>query len=132
MTVQVGTGEFLPPMTNQPVTDKLKNGQVLPVKVRIADCNGNPITGLSPAISLKKGDLTDGVEDNSTIAVTPDSVSSADTTGFMRYTDGFYMYNMRVNLPTADLGVAYTVLISPGIPSYVGTMQLRHKIVATK
>jgi PKD repeat protein len=131
-TVQVGTGEFLPPMTNQPVTDKLKNGQVLPVKVRIVDCNGNPITGLNPAISLKKGDLTDGVEDNSTIAVTPDSVSSADTTGFMRYTDGFYMYNMRVNLPAADLGTPYTVLISPSITGYVGTMQLRHKIVATK
>src|SRR5207253_10499802 len=39
-TVGVGTGAFLPPMTNQPVTNKLKNGQTLPAKVQITDCRG--------------------------------------------------------------------------------------------
>ena len=34
-TVNSGTGGFLAPMTNQPVTNKLKNGQVLPVKIQL-------------------------------------------------------------------------------------------------
>jgi hypothetical protein len=132
-TVQVGTGEFLPPVSNTPVTDKLKNGQVLPVKVKIADCNGNPITGLAPTIVLKKGDLTDGVLDDSLFTVTPDSVSSADTNGVMRLVDGYYIYNMKVSLPNSDLGTSpYTIIITPGITGYVSTMQLRHKILATK
>jgi uncharacterized repeat protein (TIGR02543 family) len=132
-TVQVGTGEFLAPVSNTPVTDKLKNGQVLPVKVRIADCNGNPITGLAPTIALKKGDLTDGVNDDSTVTVTPDSVSGADTSGVMRAADGYYIYNMKVSLPNADLGITpYTIIITPGITGYVANMQLRHKIMATK
>jgi uncharacterized repeat protein (TIGR02543 family) len=132
-TVQVGTGEFLAPVSNTPVTDKLKNGQVLPVKVRIADCNGNPITGLAPTIALKKGDLTDGVNDDSTVTVTPDSVSGADTSGVMRAADGYYIYNMKVSLPNADLGITpYTIIITPGITGYVANMQLRHNIMATK
>ena len=39
-TVNIGTGGFQAPMTNQPVTNKLKNGQVLPVKIQLTDCNG--------------------------------------------------------------------------------------------
>jgi hypothetical protein len=132
-TVQVGTGEFLAPVSNTPVTDKLKNGQVLPVKVRISNCNGNPITGLAPTIVLKKGDLTDGVLDDSLVTVTPDSVSAADSTGVMRAVDGYYIYNMKVSLPNADLGTTpYTIIITPGITGYVANMQLRHKIMATK
>jgi hypothetical protein len=127
--VNVGTGAFLPPMTNQPVTDQLKNGQVLPVKVTIKDCSGNPINNLSPAITLKSGDLTDQ-NDNSTTAITPDSVSNADTTGVMRaQSDGTYMYNMKVNI---TIGQAYTVVITPNIPGYAQTLTLRHKIIATK
>jgi hypothetical protein len=127
--VNVGTGAFLPPMTNQPVTDQLKNGQVLPVKVTIKDCSGNTISGLSPAITLKSGDLTDQ-NDNSTATITPDSVSSADTTGVMRaQSDGTYMYNMKINI---TVGQAYTVVITPNIPGYAQTLTLRHKIIATK
>ena len=94
--VNVGTGEFLPPVTNTPVTNKLKNGQVLPVKVKLTDCNGDPVTGLNPAIALKKGDLT-SVGDDTVVAITPGSVSNADTTGIMRSSgDGSYIYNMSV------------------------------------
>jgi hypothetical protein len=129
-TVSVGTGEFMPPMTNQPVTDKLKNGQVLPVKVRIADCNGNPIAGLSPSIVLKEGDLTSEVSDNTIDPITVTSVSAADTTGVMRAADGFYIYNLRVNVPR--LNTPYTVIITPNIGGYPSSMTLRHKIIATK
>ena len=127
-TVSVGTASFMAPMTNQPVTNKLKNGQVLPVKVQITDCNGVPVTGLSPAIRLVAGDQTT-VTDDSVTPITPDSVSSADTTGVMRNTDGAYMYNLSVNLP--KLNTDYTVVIYPyGIG--VTTQTLRHVIQATK
>jgi hypothetical protein len=129
-TVSVGTGEFMPPMTNQPVTDKLKNGQVLPVKVRIADCNENPIAGLSPSIVLKEGDLTSEVNDNTIDPITVTSVSAADTTGVMRAADGFYIYNLRVNVP--KLNTAYTVIITPNIGGYPSSMTLRHKIIAMR
>jgi hypothetical protein len=128
-TVNVGTGAFLPPMTNQPVTDQLKNGQVLPVKVTLKDCSGNPINGLSPTIALKQGDLTDQ-NDNSTDSIIPTSVSSADTNGVMRpQSDGTYMYNMKVNV---TVGQPYTVVITPTIPGYASSLTLRHKIIATK
>ena len=119
-------------MTNQPVTNKLKNGQVLPVKVQLTDCSGAPLNGLSPAIRLMAGDQT-AVPDDGAVAITPTSVSSADTTGVMRSSgsDGSYIYNMSVNL--AKLNTDYTVVIYPywtsGTPS---GPTLKHVIQATK
>jgi hypothetical protein len=131
-TVAVGTGAFLPPMTNQPVTDKLRNGQVLPVKVQIKDCDGQPVTNLQPAIQLKRGDLTQGLADDSTVTITPESVSSADTTGFMRLADSHYQYNLRVSVPAADVNAMdYTVIVYPYGTGNPG-QTLRHVIRATK
>jgi hypothetical protein len=128
-TVQVGTGAFLPPMTNQPVTNKLKNGQVLPVKIQITDCNGAGVNTLQPAIRLVAGDQT-AIFDDSAVTITPPSVSSADTTGVMRSngTDGSYIYNMSVNIP---LNTDYTVIIYPYGTGNSGAT-LRHVIQATK
>jgi PKD repeat protein len=127
-TIKVGTGAFQPPMTNQPVTDKLKNGQVLPVKVHVSDCSGVAATTLTPAIRLVKGDATPQNDDAAT-TITPPSVSAADTTGVMRSSGGGdYIYNMQVNLPT--LNTDYTVVVYPyGTGSPV---QLGHVIQATK
>ena len=126
--VNVGTGEFLPPVTNTPVTNQLKNGQVLPVKVKLTDCNGVAITNLNPAIALKKGDLT-SVNDDTITPITPPSVSNADTTGFMRTSgDGSYIYNMSVNI---TLNTDYTLIIYPyGTTS--STQYVAHVIRATK
>jgi hypothetical protein len=127
-SVNVGTGEFMPPVTNTPVTNKLKNGQVLPVKIRLTDCNGAPVLGLNPAIALKKGDLT-SVGDDSVVPITPGSVSAADTNGIMRSNgDGSYIYNMSVNI---TLNTDYTIIVYPfgtGTPS----QYLAHVIQATK
>ena len=131
-TVGVGTGAFLPPMTNQPVTNKLRNGQVLPVKIQITDCNGAGVNNLTPAIRLVAGDQTT-VYDDSAVAITPPSVSAADTNGQMRSSgsDGSYIYNMSVNL--AKLNTDYTVIIYPywttGTPA---GPTLKHVIQATK
>ncbi len=129
--IQVGTGAFLPPMTNQPVTNKLKNGQVLPVKIQITDCNGVGVNNLTPAIRLGAGDQTTA-SDDATVTITPPSVSNADTNGVMRSSgsDGSYIYNMNINIP---LNTDYTVVIYPywttGTPS---GSTLRHVIQATK
>jgi hypothetical protein len=126
--VQVSTGAFQPPMTNQPVTDKLKNGQVLPVKVHVNDCAGSPVTTLTPAIRLVKGDLTPQ-SDDATVAITPTSSSAADTTGVMRSAGGGdYIYNMQVNLP--QMNADYTVVVYPYGTS--SPMELGHVIQATK
>jgi hypothetical protein len=126
--VNVGTGEFLPPVTNTPVTNKLKNGQVLPVKIKLTDCNGAPVTNLSPAIVLKPGDMTT-FNDDSVVPIVPPSVSNADTTGIMRSSgDGSYIYNMSVNI---TLNTDYTIIIYPyGAGS--STQYIAHVIQATK
>jgi hypothetical protein len=130
-TVGVGTGAFLPPMTNQPVTNKLKNGQVLPVKIQITDCNGAGVNNLNPAIRLGEGDQT-ATPDDAVVSITPDSVSSADTSGVMRSSgsDGSYIYNMRVNV--AKLNVDYTVIIYPYGNGQATGPTMRHVIQATK
>jgi hypothetical protein len=129
--VGVGTGAFLPPMTNQPVTNKLRNGQVLPVKIQITDCSGAPVNGLSPAIRLADGDQT-AVPDDGTVLISPPSVSNADTTGVMRAngTDGSYIYNMNVNVQ--KLNSDYTVVIYPYGNGAATGPTLRHVIQATK
>ena len=129
-TVDVGTGAFLPPLANQPVADKLRDGQVLPVKIHVSDCSGAAITNLAPAIRLVKGDKTPPPE-NTTDLIEPQSVSSADTSGVMRSIGGGdYLYNMRVDVPKADLGAPYTIVIYPyGLTS---GQQLGHVVLAVK
>jgi hypothetical protein len=129
-TVDVGTGAWLPPLANQPVSDKLKNGQVLPVKVRLTDCAGATVNGLSPYIELAKGDLT-AVPDDATETIAIASVSSADTGQVMRQmADGSYIYNLRVSLPSGEIGKDWTIIVYPYGKS-AGGATLRHVIVAT-
>ncbi len=132
--VSVGAGEFLPPMTNQPVTDKLRNGQVLPVKIRITDCSGNPVTNLTPAIKLAAGDQTAGVSDDLIVPIDVGSASAADTNGVMRFVDGAYIYNMKVSV--ANLNTDYTIMIYPYATSAADTDvskgTMRHVVQATK
>src|SRR5205823_9933199 len=117
--------------TNQPVTNKLKNGQVLPVKIQITDCNGVGQNNLSPAIRLGPGDQT-SIPDDAVVTITPGSVSNADTTGVMRSSgsDGSYIYNMNVNIP---LNTDYTIIVYPyGTTAPNDKVTLRHVIQATK
>jgi hypothetical protein len=64
--------------------------------------------------------------------ITPNSVSSADSTGVMRSSasDGSYIYNMRISL--SQLNAPWTIIIYPyGNGQPVGPT-LRHVIQATK
>jgi len=128
-SVNVGTGTWLPPLADQPVSDKLKNGQVLPVKVKIADCNGVAVSGLAPVIQMVKGDQT-AVNDDSAQVITISSVSAADTGTTMRESSGTYMYNLRVSVAQSELNQDFTLIISPYGTSTPQTM--RHVIVPIK
>jgi hypothetical protein len=97
--------------------------------VKIADCNGVPVTGLAPVIKLVKGDLT-AVNDDGAELITIGSVSAADTGTTMRQVDSSYMYNLRVSVASADLAKDFTIVI---YPYGTGNPQtLRHVIVPVK
>jgi hypothetical protein len=86
-----------------------KAGSVIPVKITVG-CNGAPLTGLSPTIQLIQGDV-DGTTDTGTNYVATTSVSSADTTGIMRYAAPQYIYNQQV--PSAASGTLFTIRVRP-------------------
>lgn len=105
-------------------TSVWKYGSTLPVKVRITDCNGSPVSGLAPKVGTT-------LQDSSDPSISIDeaaSTSAADTTGILRYdpTAGQYIYNFgskHLSDPSATYymtvkGMAsdgITIVTSPGI-----------------
>jgi hypothetical protein len=91
---------ILPPF-NSDGTSVWKFGSTLPVKVRITDCNAQPVAGLAPKVgytTVSSNDPTIGIDEVA-------STSAADTTGIMRYdpTAGQYIYNFASkNLPDSS------------------------------
>jgi hypothetical protein len=72
-------------------TSVWKYGSTLPVKVRITDCDSQPVSGLAPNIGtsiVSSNDPTIAIDETA-------SMSAADPTGVMRYdaTAGQYIYN---------------------------------------
>lgn len=89
-----------------------KLGNVIPIKLVVLDCHGDPIPGLTLTTRLVRGDVTGEPEVGETV-VDATSVSSADTGNEMRYQDdGFYMYNLATKgLAT---GVPFTIQVRDG------------------
>jgi hypothetical protein len=67
-----------------------RRGSTIPVKVRITDCAGAPVAGLAPAIGVSQDSSLSGTDSVNEVG----STSAADTTGFMRYDGGQYIYNL--------------------------------------
>lgn len=82
---------FQPPI-NPDGTSVFGNGRVIPIKIRISDALGNPVTTAAPTVWIKKQLEGGGYLDENEAA----SVSAADTGNVMRYspTDDQYIYNM--------------------------------------
>jgi hypothetical protein len=95
------------------VRNIVKQGNVIPVKLQITDCAGHAVLGKTLSIGYIAGDVYD--DDSAGSLVVTDSVSSADTTGFMRQVDGKYMYNLATKALTP--GMPYTVVIREPTPS---------------
>jgi len=86
----------------------VKLGNVIPVKVRLADCNDVLVTGRTLSIRVIAGIVNgDDVSDGSEII--PNSVSAADSTGIMRLVDGNHMYNLATK--GLGTGLPYTIVI---------------------
>jgi hypothetical protein len=82
---------ILPPF-NPDGTSVWKYGSTIPVKVRVTDCDGNPVPGLILKVGTQ---LMASSNPAASIDEATASTSAADTTGQLRYdsTAGQYIYN---------------------------------------
>jgi hypothetical protein len=86
-----------------------KAGSTVPVKVRITDCLQLSVPNLAPTIRVA---LAASTTPSGSINETPESTSSADTTGYLRYDSAGaqYIYNMATkSLPDPNAGYKLTV-----------------------
>jgi VCBS repeat-containing protein len=121
--VQAYNGNFLPPL--QVGKDNMvQKGQVVPVKISVAGCDGLNKTGLNPEIRLAKGDPTVGI--NEADYTVPGIVAAADTSGVMRPVSDGYIYNLRI---PSDASVKandiYAIRVSP-----FGVLSDQHMVIA--
>jgi len=67
-------------------------GRIIPVKIRLVDANGDPVTDAAPTVWLTSYDTVNGVGE---VLEQVSSVSAADTGNIMRYSadDRQYIYN---------------------------------------
>lgn len=65
-------------------------GKVIPIKIRLVDANGAPVTDAAPQVELFEYSSVTGL---GTELEKPGSVSAADTGNTMRYADGQYIFN---------------------------------------
>jgi hypothetical protein len=81
-----------------------KLGSTIPVKIKITDCNGNPVSTLKPQVSLTKMDGTpDGAAVEDVTSTVPDQGTTMRFTGSPDYQ---YIYNLGTkNLSAGDFKV---------------------------
>ena len=73
-----------------PAKDIFKSSSTIPVKISVVDCDGSHPSDLEVRIRVVK---TSGAPPPQEINE-PVSTSGADRTGFMRFVDGYYLYNL--------------------------------------
>ena len=84
------TSGILQPINMTGTRSGFKLGSTIPVKIRITDCNGNPVTNLSPQVTLKKMDATpDVLVNEAVISTVPDQGTTMRHAG-----DGQYIFNL--------------------------------------
>ena len=102
------TGQgILQPINYTGPRSAFKIGSTIPVKIKVTDCNGAAVSGLSPQVTLK---FVDGTPDGSALEDVVSTVPDQGTT--MRYTgspDYQYIYNLATKGRTAG---DYTVTVS--------------------
>ena len=116
------TGQgILQPINYTGPRSAFKIGSTIPVKIKITDCSGTPVSGLSPQVTLK---FVDGTPDGSVLEDVVSTVPDQGTT--MRYT-GSPDYQYIYNLATKGRSVGdYTVTVSsPTIAPVSATFSLK-------
>ncbi len=109
-------GSFLPPLVEG---GTYKLGRTLPIKFRLTDANGAPITNVSPTLALYP--MHSGVPAEEPVEI--ESSSAADTGTSFRLTDDFFIYNL--NTKGLAKGAYRIVAQIPNGPSYAEDINLK-------
>jgi hypothetical protein len=117
----------------QPVNDTqahqdpsiFKHGSTIPVKIKVADCNGTVVSGLAPTITVTKVNPNpppDGFAEPTT------STSGADSGTTMRFdaTAGQYIYNLATK-PLTDGTATYKITIAGPFSTVTANFGLKTK-----
>jgi hypothetical protein len=121
VNVLYNTSGILQPINTTGTRSAFKLGSTIPVKVKITDCSGNPVSTLSPQISLVKLDGSpDGTAVEDFYSTVPDQGSTMRFTGSP---DNQYIYNLGTkNLTQGDYKITIT---DPTIAAVSATFSLR-------
>jgi hypothetical protein len=109
---------LLQPINAAGTRSVFKLGSTIPVKITVTGCDGQPITTLTPTVTITKLDSTpDG-------GMTESPASATATNGLaMRFSDGIYIYNLSTKLSqqygTALSAGSYRITVSD--PSFVAS-----------
>ncbi len=95
--------DLLSPLNNDG-SSIFRYNSTIPVKVRITDCQGNPVAGLSPTLGWS---MLSAVEPSDAVNE-PYSTSAADTGNVLRYVgNGYYQYNFSTKDSLPNIGASY-------------------------
>jgi hypothetical protein len=121
LNVLYNTSGILQPINSSGTRSAFKLGSTIPVKVKITDCSGNPVSTLSPQVSLTKLDGTpDGTSVEDFYSTVPDQGSTMRFTGSPDYQ---YIYNLGTKTLTQG---DYRITISePMIATITATFSLK-------
>jgi hypothetical protein len=101
---------ILQPINPGPPDSIFKYGSTVPVKIRVTDCNGTSVSGLTLNVSVKKvsPNTPSGIDETVT------STSAADTGTQMRYDSVAqqYIYNLATKTLCDDPTATYTIKVS--------------------
>ena len=121
VNVLYNTSGILQPINMTGTRSAFKLGSTIPVKVKITDCSGSPISTLSPQVSLTR---IDGSPDGTAVEDFYSTVPDQGTT--MRFTgspDYQYIYNLGTkNQTQGDYKVTIT---DPAIAAVTALFSLR-------
>ena len=106
------------------VRNIVKQGNVIPVKLQVTNCAGQAVLGKTLSIKYIAGDVYDDADAGSLVMT--ESVSNADTNGFMRQADGVYMYNLSTKALSPSM--PYTIVIrEPSTNQFVASFVIQTK-----
>lgn len=95
--------DILQPINANGTQSTFKTGSTIPVKIRVTGCDGNPVPGLTPAVSLAR------ISADTSGGVLEEAVTAPATNGLaMRWsaTDLQYIYNLSTKAAQTNQGAA--------------------------
>jgi hypothetical protein len=104
----------------------VKHGNVIPLKIKVVDCNGMDVTGRTFTVSVTQGIVTSEDIENGVVTLQMTESVGAHTDGVMRHVDSRYMYNLGTK--SLKVGLPYTIVIrEQGTNSLVTTAVIEPK-----